>query len=121
MLAVMTLILVIPQTIALARAGFLALGLLALGSHRGARLLAHSARPLAATFAAWHLAAYAATAVAPLAAVPQLAAAAGLLAFVPPPPAALPLAAQLLVCVALAGLARGRWYPPAATGIVDVL
>ncbi len=87
----------------------LALGLLALLLPHGARVLAAAARPLAAALAAWLLACYAATAVAPLAPPGPAAAAAGVAAFAPPPPAALPLAALLLAALALAGLARSRW------------
>ena len=86
----------------------LVVGLLALLSRRGAHALAACARPLTAALAAWHLAVYVATAVAPLAPPPAAAAAAGVFAFAPPPPVALPLAAQLLATAALAGLARRR-------------
>lgn len=89
-------------------AGCLILGLVALLFSRGANLLAFCAGPLAAAFAFWHLAVYTASAVAPLAVVSPTAAAFGMPAFLPPPPAALPLAAQLLVIVALAGLRRRR-------------
>ena len=90
------------------RAGCLAVGLSALLSGRGAFLLAHCAGPLAAAFAIWHIAIYTASAIAPLGAASALAAAIGVPVFLPPPPAALPLTAHLLVVIVLAGLRRRR-------------
>lgn len=89
-----------------------ALWVLLMPSRVGQRLLAAAAPAWTALLLAWLLAAYAATALAPVRKLPPLAHAAGLYAFGKRGPPLGPLLGMLLAAVALAGLQRSRLRPP---------
>lgn len=91
-----------------------ALWVLLVPTKLGARLLAAAAPFWAALLLAWLLAAYGATALAPVRQLPSVAHSLGLYAFGRRGPPLGPLLGMLLAAVALAGLQRSRLRPAAA-------